>query len=188
MLRSVINIGLYSPTYKICFELDATQLNKILWHFAGRTVLFYSPCVRFIWILTSIWLPKSLAKPYELKTGSESRWRSTQNCILQFHWLQIVTVPGPRHWIWYENIRQRAAFSSQFASECSKSPNRNQFCIVNLSFRIQYWGGNEADDRDRHVRWIIHHIDRCIDCRGADLPWISKHISQHVKVPRRRPL
>ena len=36
MLRSVINIGMYSPMYKICFELDATQLNKIFWHFAGR--------------------------------------------------------------------------------------------------------------------------------------------------------
>jgi len=55
--------------YKICFELDATQSNKILWHYAGMTVFIFNPCAFFMWLLTSIWLPKSFAKPYELKTG-----------------------------------------------------------------------------------------------------------------------
>jgi len=48
MLRRAINIGIYSPMYKICFELDATQSNKVLWHYAGMTVFIFNPSAFFM--------------------------------------------------------------------------------------------------------------------------------------------
>ena len=107
----------------------------------------------FIWKINAIL--SSATTPFLSTQAFAMIAVNNEDCILQLGTRKICTVPIPRHWFWLGNIRQRATFSSQFASEYTKSPQQNNFGIVYLYLRIQYYGRNEADDRDRHGQSIL---------------------------------